>query len=138
MLYIQRILVTVAEHVNLANFNLGLNILLSEIQLLRTSLYLNEEGKGYTILETVFSNSILIDQIIQKISKTHLYFSGTDFKKIDKLFVENKINELLDEYDKVPRIAQTTSHLESYMWWYLSAVIVFMLVLIVLVIKKAM
>lgn len=138
MLYLEKLMVIAAEYVNLKSFEKGLEILLSEIQLLRTSLYLNEAGKGYSILENVFTNSILIDQTIQKISKTHLYFSGSDFSKIDKLFVENKIDQLMSDYDALPRITQTTDHLNDVVWWYIGFAVIFLLVVIALVIKKAM
>jgi hypothetical protein len=131
-------LVIAADYVNLENFTKGLEILLSEIQLLQTSLYLNEKGKEYTILQSIFTNSILIDQIIQKTSKSHLYFSGRSFANIDRLFAENKIDQLLKTYDQVPRITQSFDHLNDFVYWYIAFVVALLVVVIALAVQKSL
>jgi hypothetical protein len=138
LLYFEHILINAIEWIDYEKFVKSLEIVTSEISLMRSFIYLGDPGSGYTINDTIFKNSIIIDQIIQKISKTPRLYDKHDFSKIEKFFVDNRINDLLSEYDIIKPISQNEDHIFQIQVFYILLASVFFVCFLVVILRKSL
>jgi hypothetical protein len=131
-----KMLVVAGDAVDFDKFTQFLSIVLDELSLMRTTMFLAEVDRGKTILDYVVDNSLIFDDIIQTTRKTTRLFSRGDFSLIDGFFTENRIEDIVAEYNSISFPFQHQNHLPKIQIIYIIVAVVFLILATYLLIKK--